>query len=214
VNGSHLPNPKSGSQMKESIIVFGVLTGILLPVRLVFVSYFSDNWFGSFGLISAISIAIVILAKKRKLGRFGRMFENQMLKLHQGKRRIVIYTLATLIVLYLSLSIYSINEGNSTFLEEKNLMVQQLKEKEITLQSMASDAPTLTPEKILRGFTTYVTFWVENFKEISIVNAITNDYTDGYILHFHTVFLVEQLEIIGILIFYRFYLTKEKSTNS
>jgi len=52
--------------MKESIIVFGVLTGILLPVRLVFVNYFSDDWFGSFGLISIISIAIVILAKKTK----------------------------------------------------------------------------------------------------------------------------------------------------
>jgi len=196
--------------MKESIIVFGVLTGILLPVRLVFVSYFSDNWFGSFGLISAISITIVILAKKGKLGRFGKMFENQMLKLHRGKRRIFVYTLATFIVLYLSLSIYSINEGNSTFLEEKNLMVQQLKENEITLQKMGSDAPKLSFEKIAKGVTAYVTFWFEDFKEIAIVNAITNDYTDGYILHFHTVFLVEQLEIIGILVFYRFYL-KEKS---
>ncbi len=114
--------------MKESIIVFGVLTGILLPVRLVFVNYFSDDWFGSFGLISIISIAIVILAKKQKLGRFGKMFENQMLKIHQGKRRIIVYTSATIIVLYLSISIYSINEGNSTFLEEKNLLLEQFKE--------------------------------------------------------------------------------------
>ena len=195
--------------MKESIIVFGVLTGILLPVRLVFVNYFSDNWFGSFGLISIITIVIVILARKQKLGRFGKMFENQMLKIHQGKRRIIVYTSASIIVLYLSISIYSINEGNSTFLEEKNLLLEQFKEREINLQSMVLDASKMSPEKILGGLTNYVFFWFENFKEISIVNAINNDFTDGYILHFHTVFLVEQLEVIGILIFYRFYLTKE-----
>ena len=197
--------------MKESIIVFGVLTGILLPVRLVFVEYFSDDWFGSFGLISIISIAIVILAKKQKLGKFGKMFENQMLKIHHGKRRIIVYTFASFIVLYLSVSIYSINEGNSTYLEEKNLLMQEFKEKDINLQNMIEKMPKMSPERFMEGITTYVFSWIENFKEIAIVNAINNDYADGYILHFHTVFLVEQLEVIGILIFYRFYLTKEQS---
>ena len=144
--------------MKESIIVFGVLTGILLPVRLVFVNYFSDDWLGSFGLISVISIVIVILAKKQKLGKFGEIFERQMLKIHQGKKRIFVYTVVTLVVLYLSVSIYSINQGNSTFLEEKNLLTQQFKEKGITLQSMTLDAPNLSPEQIFHGFKTYVTF--------------------------------------------------------
>jgi len=132
-----------------------------------------------------------------------------MLKIHQGKRRIIVYTSATIIVLYLSISIYSINEGNSTFLEEKNLLLEQFKEREISLQSMVLNAPKISPEKILEVFTNYFIFWFDNFKEISIVNAINNDYADGYILHFHTVFLVEQLEVIGILIFYRFYLPKE-----
>ena len=197
--------------MKESIIVFGVLTGILLPVRLVFVEYFSDDWFGSFGLISIISIAIVILAKKQKLGKFGKMFENQMLKIHQGKKRIMVYTFASIIVLYLSISIYSINEGNSTYLEEKNLLMQEFKEKDINLQNMIEKMPKMSPERFMEGITTYVFSWIENFKDIAIVNAINNDYADGYILHFHTVFLVEQLEVIGILIFYRFYITKEHS---
>jgi len=197
--------------MKESIIVFGVLTGILLPVRLVFVEYFSDDWFGSFGLISIISIAIVILARKQKLGKFGKMFENQMLKIHQGKRRIIVYTFASIIVLYLSISIYSINEGNSTYLEEKNQLMQEFKEKDINLQNMIEKMPKISPERFMEGITTYVFSWIENFKDIAIVNAINNDYADGYILHFHTVFLVEQLEVIGILIFYRFYITKEQS---
>jgi len=198
---------------KESFIVFGTMTGILLPVRLVFVSYFSDEWLGSFGLISAISVILVILAKKQKLGRFGEMFENQMILLHRGKRRILVYSLATFIVLYFSASIYSINEGNSTYLQEKNLLLQQFKEGEISIDGLVSSGPEITPEKVATAVFTYVTYWFENFEEIAIVNAITNDFTDGYILHFHTVFLVEQLEIVGILIFYRFYI-KEKPVNS
>jgi len=134
-----------------------------------------------------------------------------MLKLHQGKRRIIVYTFASIIVLYLSISIYSINEGNSTYLEEKNLLMQEFKEKDINLQNMIEKMPKMSPERFMEGITTYVFSWIENFKDIAIVNAINNDYADGYILHFHTVFLVEQLEVIGILIFYRFYISKEQS---
>ena len=50
----------------ESIIVFGVMTGLLLPVRLLFVTFVSDSWMGSFGVISVISISILILAKTGK----------------------------------------------------------------------------------------------------------------------------------------------------
>ncbi|MBA4454911.1 MAG: hypothetical protein H2B05_08270, partial [Nitrosopumilaceae archaeon] len=61
----------------ETIIVFAVMTGVLLPVRLLFVTFVSDDWLGSFGVISAISVAILVLAKKKKLGEFGNMFQRQ-----------------------------------------------------------------------------------------------------------------------------------------
>src|SRR3990170_632266 len=65
----------------EGFIVFSVMTGVLLPVRLFFVTHISTDWFGSFGIISAISVLMIILTKKGKLGRFGKMFERQMNKL-------------------------------------------------------------------------------------------------------------------------------------
>ena len=70
----------------EALIVFAVMTGILLPVRLVFVAYVSDNWFGSFGIIAIISATMIILTKKGKLGKFGRMFERQIDKIQHGKK--------------------------------------------------------------------------------------------------------------------------------
>ena len=69
----------------EGLIVFAFITGVLLPVRLFFVTYVSDNWFGSFGIISAISISMIILAKKGKMGKLGQMIERQIEKYHRGK---------------------------------------------------------------------------------------------------------------------------------
>ena len=75
----------------EGILVFAVMTGLLLPVRLVFVTYVSDNWFGSFGIISAISIVMIVMVKKGKLGKFGEIFERQLSKIQHGKKGIIVY---------------------------------------------------------------------------------------------------------------------------
>ena len=50
---------------KEFAIVGAVMTLVLLPVRLVFVEFVSDSTIGSLGVISGISITLVILAKKK-----------------------------------------------------------------------------------------------------------------------------------------------------
>ena len=64
----------------ESLLFFGIMGGLLLPARLLFVEYVSDDWLGSVGVISIISISIIILAKKEKLGFFGPILERQIFK--------------------------------------------------------------------------------------------------------------------------------------
>ena len=44
------------------------------------------------------------------------------------------------------------------------------------------------------------------------IYSIMNDYTDGWMLHFATVFFIEQLEILGLVIYFR-YFYKEKDIN-
>jgi hypothetical protein len=101
-------------EIYETIIVFAVITVVLLPVRLLFVTFVSDDWLGSFGVISAISIAILVLAKKNKLGEFGNMFQRQIEKLLKGKRRIVVYAETVFVLALMGSMILAINQGNST----------------------------------------------------------------------------------------------------
>ncbi len=75
----------------EGLIVFAVMTGILLPVRLFFVAYVSENWFGSFGVVGSISIILITLVKKDKQGKVGQMFNSQISKFQQGKKAKIVY---------------------------------------------------------------------------------------------------------------------------
>ena len=59
------------NEMKEALIVGSVMTGILLPVRLVFYNLVTDDWFGSLGLISLITALMIFAVKKGWLGKFG-----------------------------------------------------------------------------------------------------------------------------------------------
>ena len=92
----------------ESLLVFSIMTGILLPVRMLFVAYISDNWFGSLGIISTVLISMVILTKKKKLGFFGPMFERQIYKFQKGKRGLIIFGESVFLLLILGVMIFAI----------------------------------------------------------------------------------------------------------
>ena len=111
--------------LKEILIVFSVMTSIFLPVRLFFVSYVSDNWFGSFGLISVISILILILTRKQKLGAFGKMFQRQMNRLHSSRFGKFIYFQLIIVLLAFGVLIFSIEMGDSFYFEEKQNLLEQ-----------------------------------------------------------------------------------------
>ena len=189
-------------EIVETLIVFAVMTGLLLPVRLLFYTYISTHWFGSFGLVSAISVLMVVLVKKNKLGRFGQMFENQMRKVQRGKRKILAYGQATLMLLLLGGTIIAIDLGNSTYLDIKTQLLQQLEGID-NPQKMLAESKKMTVQDWVAGFAGFVLAIFFAFPQISALLAILNEMYDGWLLHFYTVALVETLEMTGILIFYR-----------
>ena len=130
----------------ESVIVFGGMMGLLLLVRILFVSYVSESWIGSLGLLSAVSLLLLFLAKKKKLGKFGIMFERQMKKIQQGKLGVLVYGESIFSIVLILILIFAIDGG---FL------------------------------------------------------AIQNNATADWLLHILTIALVESIEIVGIMIFYR-----------
>ncbi len=193
----------------ESVIVFLVMTGIFLPVRFVFVTFVSDHWFGSFGIVSAFAITMVVLSKKGKLGKFGEMFQRQMMKIHTGKRRKFIYTNMALTVFIMGLSIVSINLGNSIYFEQKNEILvmadsqgQSLREP-ADMQQLTEEFHEISTAQLLEALVAMPVLLIYQFPYFTGLMAIENDLTTGFFLHFSTVGFVEVLEMIGVLVFYK-----------
>ena len=198
----------------EAVIVFLVMTGIFLPVRFVFVTFVSDHWFGSFGLVSALAIIMVILSKKGKLGKFGEMFQRQMMKIHTGKRRKLIYAHLALSVFIMGLSVVSINLGNTIYVDQKNEIIQIAESQGESLKEpadvnrLAQELKEIPSEQILASLAAMPVLLIYQFPYFAGLRAIENDLTSRFFLHFATVGFVEVLEMIGVLIFYKVTLKK------
>ena len=195
---------------KEMLIVFGTMMLVMLPVRLLMVEYVSDNWWGSFGAISGIAILMVVLVKKKKLGRFGEMFESQMLKLHQkGLRQKFVFGNMIFAIFVTGLLIFSINVGDTIYIDAKNEILEQAGGAE-ALEEKMGDIDTIwekiTPEQILVALIAIPILLFTQFPYFASLWAIENDLTNGFLLHLATVGFVETLEFFGVLMFYRFTL--------
>ena len=98
---NHARKNMKASDIKEKFIVLAVITGIFLPVRLLFYTYISSHWLGSFGLVSAVSVLMYVLVKKKKLGWFGVLFEKQMGRITKGKAGKIVFSSAMIMLVYL-----------------------------------------------------------------------------------------------------------------
>ncbi len=189
------------------------MTGLLLPIRLFFVMYVSDNWFGSFGLISVISITVIILTKKRQLGKFGEMFDRQLSKLQHGKRAKIVYGQSILFLLILGGTIFAIEQGNSTYVELKNEILKENEDFSDAGQILAK-AEKISFQEWINGFIGMILAIFFAFPQLAAVFAVLNDSSDGWVLHFYTVAFVEYMELFGILLFFRFTMVDKKATIS
>ncbi len=189
------------------------MTGLLLPIRLFFVMYVSDNWFGSFGLISVVSITVIILTKKRKLGKFGEMFDRQLSKLQHGKRAKIVYGQSILFLLILGGTIFAIEQGNSTYVELKNEILKENEDFSDAGQILAK-AEKISFQEWINGFIGMIWAIFFAFPQLAAVFAVLNDSSDGWILHFYTVAFVEYMELFGILLLFRFTMVGKKATIS
>ena len=185
------------------------MTGILLPVRLLFVEYVSDDWFGSFGIISAISVIMIVLIKKNKLGKFGRMFQRQIDKIQHGKKGKIVYAQSIFFLLVLGGTIFAIEQGNSTYLDIKNSIETEHAEFS-NPQELLEQTEQIQPHEWVYGIIGLFLAIFFAFPQVAAVFAVLNDTFDGWILHFYTVAFVEYLELIAILIGYRFAFKAKK----
>ena len=178
------------------------MTGLLLPVRLLFVTFVSDSWIGSFGVISVISISILILAKTGKLGEFGNMFQRQIEKLLKGKRKILVYVESVFVLVLLGGMIFTINEGNTTYshVQDQFFISQEIESPE----NLIEQTNEWTATDWFNGFIVAPSALIMAFPQMSAIIASIDSSLDGWLMHFYTVGFVEYAEFLGILVLYRF----------
>ena len=192
--------------LKESIFVGALLTGVFLPIRMLFFEYVSDAWLGSFGLVSITLFVIVFLSRKNKLGKVGQIIHKQIKHKSQGKLGKISICTGLFMIYFFALGV----AGTQFYDPElKAITDQGLEENGIT------NVETLLSKPI--EFSTWESYFVPFL--IFIPNPITflasetlNEMTDGWYLHFMTVFLVESAEVFAIVMYFRYEdkLTKQK----
>jgi len=185
--------------IRNKLIVFAVVTGIFLPVRMVFYSYISSHWIGSLGLTSSIMITITFLAHKNKLGRFGNIFVGQITKTMKGKSGKIAICFSLLLIVYLGSTLVWIERGNTTYYDEKQI-VSQL----VFTHSDLNPSQVQDMNKILKVHKNDVFFVFSRFDQIvSMTYAIMNDVMRGWLVNLDTILLIEQFEVLGLVFFYR-----------
>lgn len=200
-------------RLKEFIETFSVgiiLLFVLLPIRIIFVRYVADDWLGSFGLITAFSLLILYLSRKNKLGWFGRAFNRQMFKVHKGKRRIFVYSQLAIGFIFFAGTIYAIGLGDSYYALEKTMVIESLEFKNID-QFVEKSQEDIRLRDLPLAIMVFFYIVLFRFDLFAIMLASLNEITDGWVMHFATVFLVEDVELIGILFLTKFYIKKPQT---
>ena len=188
------------NDIKEKLIVMGVTVGLLFPVRIFFSSYVSDDWLGSLGIMSVLAVLLVVLIKRKKLGWFGKIFENQMRKTVGGKTGKYLIGFAIFFLVYFGATLFFIDRGDTIYFEDKEVFFYAIIEEGgyniSDLKSYDLIGPQLSTQNGLQVFSSLDYMF-------SIAYAVMNDMSDGWLEHIVVVMFVEQIELIGLLVLYR-----------
>lgn len=184
----------------EKLLTIAVFTGIFFPVRLLFYTFVSEYWIGSFGLMTGILLSLLYFSHKGKLGWLGRIVIKHVQRFSKGKFALGSIILSVFVLYFLGNSIYGMDhpvpEIKRTF--EQNMEAQGVTDlktfqEKVPERKLEGSAMLLAVVALIlptgAGHTAY---------------AIINDWTDGWLLHFSTVWFVEQLEILGLVLYFRF----------
>lgn len=197
--------------VKEKAIFLGVTLGIFLPVRVIFYTYVSTWWVGSFGLMTVILIVALYLVKKEKLGYVGRVWKRQIMKISKGKLGVLTICSLLFSITALSFIVYVTDLNRNT--EETETFVKMLAEQEGIDGLFDLYAPERlermygsSPEQVYGAFV----FMLEHPKLLGMMYAVIDEMTYGYHQHFNIVWLVEACESLGLVLYFRFFYNKNR----
>ena len=182
--------------LKEKAILIAVSAGIFLPIRMFASQFLADHWIGNLGIATSISLLLLFLTKKNKLGRFGEILKNQIRKAVWGRSSGIIIFLLLGFMTYFGAVIILVNQGNTTYHDDKEAVFQDMVMKSnahLNLKGPGTDGRENTLLSQIK-YTGYV---------FSISYAILNDVTGGWLASVHVILFMEQVEMLGLFWLYR-----------
>lgn len=182
--------------IKEKIILLGVTAAVFLPLRLLAGQYLVEHWLGNLGIATLISVTLIVLVKKGKLGPFGVIFKNQMTKALWGKSAKIILLALVLFACYFGSTILLIERGNTLYNADKEVLAHVIASNEFGAPSL--NGPNISDPGVF-GLT-QVQYMDYLF---SVSFAMLNDLTNSLLVNLHLILFMEQVEMLGLFWFYR-----------
>jgi len=199
------------TDLKEKLIISSVMVGIFLPARLVFSELLSDWWIGSLGMVSIFAVALFVLIKQEKLGRFGKIFERQMKKTVGSNFGQYVILLSFFFLVFFIATMVLIERGNTVHVQDKELFYDEIVSMDgYTIENITREdlkGPIFVEGPVLQFFSVLE-------YGLSISYAVSNDLTEQWLSHILIVLIVEQLEVTGLLVFYRKVYSQESKNQT
>jgi len=182
--------------LKEKCILAGVSAGIFLPFRLLASQYLAEHWLGNLGFATSVSLLLLFLTKRNKLGRFGEILKNQIGKTVHGRASGVIIFLLLGFMVYFGSVVILVNQGNTIYRHDKEALFQDMFGKEPG-HHLRLDGPTDGWEFAGLSQLRYAEY------VFAISYSILNDMSGDWLAGIHMILFIEQVEMVGLFWLYR-----------
>lgn len=209
--------------IKEKIFFTGIVTGIFLPIRLLFWNFVSHSWGTNLGIMSLVAIVFFILFRKNKLGAIGKIFQKQIIRLTSNHRVkwVMLFAIYEIFWQCGILYLYDYGELHQT---DFNMIYSMLfPYGDVTKDHIANSVFHATPSLDQTQFSRLIQpefrgIWLmDHISHLSgtllilgnVVYTINVNYTGYWGTHFITVSLIGEIEGLGLFFFYRSYYRKD-----
>lgn len=185
------------NDLKEKLVLLSITAAVFLPLRLLVSQYISDHWLGNLGIATLISVSLIVLVRKNKLGRFGHVFKNQITKALWGRSAKLIIAALVFFMIYFGTTVLLIDRGNTIYLDDKEILSQSITSSNLDRTALLSISGPQIHSIIGLAQLQYLEYL------FSVSYAILNDTTNGWLVNLHLILFMEQVEVLGLFWFYK-----------
>ena len=189
----------------QSLVFYSFFLGLLFPLRIFLNSILYEHWIGTFGILTVISVFFLYLAEKNKLGWYGRAFLNKFKSIRTSRKKYIIIGQAIFGIILATTILCLISYGNSISSEFKDTTTILMEQKYENFDELKSDAIKTVEEKpleLILGVFALIFLVFTNPDLIATILSIEDNLSDNLFTHLFTIALLEEIEIIGIVLYY------------